>query len=65
MAFFRGMNSITDIWKALIRPPRFEYINEDLGPEVFFNEGNGEIIKRIDIKIMNSRGLHLASSYFV
>ena len=39
MSLFYGINSVSDIWKALVRPPRQEYREEELGPEIFIVTG--------------------------
>ena len=58
MAFF-SLNSISDIWKAFIRPPRYLYNDEDLGPEIFHTTMSDILINRIDLQINNEKGITL------
>ena len=54
--------SYEDLWKAIIRPNRDEYKEEDLGPEKF--KINHKYYKRTDFSITNKRGLKLACSFW-
>ena len=58
--FFGG--SYDDLWKAVIRPPRDVYNDNDLGPEKFNIKGNN--YKRTDFTITNNRNLKLMCSYW-
>ena len=53
--------SYEDLWKAIIRPNRDEYKEEDLGPEKF--KINHKYYKRTDFSITNKRGLKLMCSF--
>ncbi|KAL4429458.1 hypothetical protein ABPG74_001303 [Tetrahymena malaccensis] len=52
----------SDLWKAIIRPPRDEYTIEELGPTEF--KISGVRVKRTDIDIKNKQGLTLKCSHF-
>ena len=54
--------SYEDLWKAVIRPNRDEYKEEDLGPEKF--KINNKYYKRTDFSITNKRGLKLVCSFW-
>ena len=54
--------SYEDLWKAVIRPNRDEYKEEDLGPEKF--KINHKYYKRTDFSITNKRGLKLVCSFW-
>ena len=54
--------SYEDLWKAVIRPNRDEYKEEDLGPEKF--KINHKYYKRTDFSITNKRGLKLMCSFW-
>ena len=54
--------SYEDLWKAVIRPNRDEYKDEDLGPEKF--KINHKYYKRTDFSITNKRGLKLVCSFW-
>ena len=54
--------SYEDLWKAVIRPNRDEYKEEDLGPEKF--KINHKYYKRTDLSITNKRGLKLVCSFW-
>ena len=54
--------SYEDLWKAVIRPSRDEYKEEDLGPEKF--KINHKYYKRTDFSITNKRGLKLVCSFW-
>ena len=54
--------SYEDLWKAVIRPNRDEYKEEDLGPEKF--KINQKYYKRTDFSITNKRGLKLVCSFW-
>ncbi len=51
-----------DLWKAVIRPPRDEYTDMDLGPEKFNIRGKN--YKRTDFTILNKRNLKLHCSFW-
>lgn len=51
-----------DLWKAIIRPPRDQYIPSDLGPVKF--EIDHRIYQRTDMQLKNPRGLTLECSFF-
>ena len=57
-----GGGSYEDLWKAIIRPNRDEYKEEDLGPEKF--KINHKYYKRTDFSITNKRGLKLMCSFW-
>jgi len=52
--------SYDDLWKAVIRPPRDEYEEKDLGPEKFNIRGRN--YKRTDFSIVNNRNMKLQCS---
>lgn len=53
----------SDIWKAIIRPPRDDsYEDETLGPEVF--KVKGRQFKRTDVDLENERGLTLKCTHY-
>ncbi len=54
--------SYDDLWKAVIRPPRDEYLDTDLGPEKFNIKGKN--YKRTDFTIQNNRNYKLQCSYW-
>ncbi|MCQ2820946.1 MAG: alpha/beta fold hydrolase [archaeon] len=54
--------SYEDLWKAVIRPNRDEYSEEELGPEKF--EIKGKLFKRTDFSITNKRNLKLQCSFW-
>ena len=61
---FSGYNTL---WKAIIRPPRAEYIEKELGPQKFVIHGfEGEVVKvqRTDFNLVNSRGSSIVCSHF-
>ena len=58
--FFGG--SYEDLWKAVIRPNRDEYKEEDLGPDKF--QINHKFYKRTDFTITNKRNLKLMCSFW-
>lgn len=52
------MGGYSDLWKAIIRPPRANYSKKDLGPKrlmVFNAEGNTVKVQRTDFSIKNDR----------
>mmetsp|Transcript_30416 Transcript_30416/g.27666 ORF Transcript_30416/g.27666 Transcript_30416/m.27666 type:complete len:270 (-) Transcript_30416:640-1449(-) len=57
---FKG--SYSDLWKAIIRPPRDEYMISNLGPKEF--KLDGRVFKRIDMTLKNNRGLILECSHY-
>ena len=54
--------SYDDLWKAIIRPGRDVYEQEELGPFKF--EINGKCYKRTDFELINNRGLKLICSFW-
>ena len=54
--------SYEDLWKAVIRPNRDEYKDEDLGPDKF--QINHKFYKRTDFSITNKRSLKLMCSFW-
>ena len=54
--------SYDDLWKAIIRPGRDKYEQEELGPFKF--EINGNCYKRTDFELINNRGLKLICSFW-
>lgn len=56
---FKGYSSL---WKAVIRPPRFDYDQEDLGPSTFIMNSTKYV--RNDIELNNSKGLKIQCSHF-
>jgi hypothetical protein len=51
-----------DLWKAVIRPPRDNYTDNDLGPEKFNIKGKN--YKRTDFTLINERNLKLHCSFW-
>lgn len=63
MAFLSKLNEqYSELWKAVIRPPRDTYEEKDLGPTVFSIENR--TYQRTDLALKNSRGLQLVCSHF-
>ena len=54
--------SYDDLWKALIRPGRDNYEQEELGPYKF--ELNGKCYKRTDFELINNRSLKIECSFW-
>ena len=54
-------SSYQELWKAIIRPFRDEYINKVLGPEKF--RINQRYYKRSDFSLINNRNIKLMCSY--
>ena len=54
--------SYEDLWKAVIRPNRDDYKDEDLGPDKF--QINHKFYKRTDFSITNKRNLKLMCSFW-
>ena len=54
--------SYDDLWKALIRPKRDIYEQEELGPFKF--EINGKCYKRTDFELINNRGFKIMCSFW-
>ena len=54
--------SYDDLWKAIIRPGRDVYEQNELGPFKF--EINGKCYKRTDFELINNRGLKLICSFW-
>lgn len=59
MMKFEGYSTL---WKAVIRPPRFEYDLSDMGPDEFVMKRMR--IKRTDIEIKSSKGFTLKCSHY-
>ena len=55
--------SYESLWKFIIRPPRGNYKESDLGPKVF-NRRNNKIYTRTDYTILSKRGFLLKCSFF-
>ena len=55
--------SYESLWKFIIRPPRGNYNESDLGPKVF-NRRNNKIYTRTDYTILSKRGFLLKCSFF-
>lgn len=64
MNFFPSLieNKYSYIWKSLIRPPRDQYTEKDLGNDKF--SVNGMNFKRTDFSIYNPRNLKLECSFW-
>jgi hypothetical protein len=54
--------SYDDLWKAVIRPPRDNYEDYDLGPEIMLIKNKN--FKRTDFTIYNKRNLKLYCSFW-
>lgn len=52
----------TDAWKAIVRPPRDEYLDTDLGPIQFVIGKNH--FERVDFDLLNERKQKLKCSFF-
>jgi len=61
--FSTWSNFYTELWKAIVRPPRDTYSLEDLGPTCFQLQG-GRTYQRTDLVLNNARGQKLACSHF-
>ena len=53
--------SYATLWKSIIRPPRDEYAEEQLGDSVFVYKGKTYIRK--DYNILNKRGFLIKASF--
>mmetsp|Transcript_59677 Transcript_59677/g.129244 ORF Transcript_59677/g.129244 Transcript_59677/m.129244 type:complete len:385 (-) Transcript_59677:90-1244(-) len=63
MAFLSKLNEqYSELWKAVIRPPRDTYETKDLGPTVFSIESR--TYHRTDLSLKNPRGLTIVCSHF-
>jgi len=63
MAFLGKLHEqYSELWKAIIRPPRDTYEIKDLGPTVFSIENR--TYQRTDLSLKNSRGHNLVCSHF-
>eukprot|EP00930_Biecheleria_cincta_P003452 TRINITY_DN104382_c0_g1_i1.p1 TRINITY_DN104382_c0_g1~~TRINITY_DN104382_c0_g1_i1.p1 ORF type:complete len:323 (+),score=48.08 TRINITY_DN104382_c0_g1_i1:51-1019(+) len=63
MSFFTKIHEqYTELWKAVIRPPRDNYEIKDLGPSVFSIENR--TFQRTDLSLKNPRGLTIVCSHF-
>ena len=51
-----------DLWKAVIRPPRDQYKDSDLGPEKFMINNN--TYKRTDLTLTNERKFSIKCSFW-
>jgi pimeloyl-ACP methyl ester carboxylesterase len=59
---FNPKKGYEELWKAIIRPPRAEYEEADLGPEIFYvGRAKG---KREDLTLKNTRNQTLQCSWF-
>ena len=54
-------NGYQELVNAIIRPPRAEYDMDDLGPASF--EWHGHAFQRVDLELVNPRGMRLACSH--
>ncbi len=54
--------SYEDLWKAVIRPPREDYDESDLGPEKLIIKTKN--FKRTDFTLLNKRNLKLCCSFW-
>lgn len=52
----------SQFWKAIIRPPRDEYSDKDLGPKELLI--HGVRVSRTDLILKNNRGHDLACSFY-
>lgn len=57
------MEYYDQIWQAIIRPPRANYAQRDLGPREFAIS-SGMRVLRSDVEITNPRGLKIHCSHF-
>ena len=63
MKIFGSINEqYTNLWKAIIRPPRDAYDPEDIGPSRF--QTNGIVVTRRDVDLKNRRGHLIRCSHF-
>lgn len=63
MAFLGKINEqYSELWRAVIRPPRDVYEVKDLGPTVFSIESR--TYQRTDMSLKNARGQNLVCSHF-
>lgn len=63
MAFLGKLHEqYSELWRAIIRPPRDTYEIKDLGPTVFSIENR--TYQRTDLPLKNSRGHNLVCSHF-
>ncbi len=51
-----------DVWKAVIRPPKDEYLTSDLGPEQFLIDN--KLFSRKDLQLKNKRGFKINCSHW-
>ena len=61
------MKGYQQLWQAIIRPPRAEYTDKDLGPEKFQirgSDGQAYKIQRTDFTLKNNRGSDIVCSHF-
>lgn len=61
------MTGYSSLWKAVIRPPRAQYSDSDMGPPKFLlhtAEGASLKAQRTDFKITNARGSQIVCSHF-
>lgn len=63
MAFFSKINEqYSELWKAIVRPPRDSYEVKDIGPTVFSIENR--TYQRTDLQLKNPRAQCLVCSHF-
>lgn len=63
LGFLSKLNEqYSELWKAVIRPPRDTYEIKDLGPTVFSIENR--TYQRTDLSLKNPRGLNIVCSHF-
>eukprot|EP01053_Blabericola_migrator_P003791 Blabericola_migrator_1__3790@NODE_213_length_11357_cov_483_488574_g178_i1_p3_GENE_NODE_213_length_11357_cov_483_488574_g178_i1NODE_213_length_11357_cov_483_488574_g178_i1_p3_ORF_typecomplete_len400_score26_88Hydrolase_4/PF12146_8/2e23Peptidase_S15/PF02129_18/8_1e17Peptidase_S9/PF00326_21/3_4e13Abhydrolase_1/PF00561_20/9e13DUF1100/PF06500_11/2_6e12DUF818/PF05677_12/1_9e10Abhydrolase_6/PF12697_7/1_1e09Acyl_transf_2/PF02273_15/1_2e06Acyl_transf_2/PF02273_15/0_77DLH/PF01738_18/4_7e08BAAT_C/PF08840_1 len=53
-----------ELWKAFIRPPRDEYLDEELGATKFKLVRDGKTFMRTDFEVINGRGERLQCSHY-
>jgi len=51
-----------ELVRAIVRPPRAEYVLDDLGPQIF--KLRGKMYERTDLEIVNQRGQKLVCSWW-
>ena len=57
------MEAYSQLWKAIIRPPRTQYEIKDLGPTEF-NIGGGVTVVRTDFELPSARNHKMQCSHF-
>eukprot|EP01054_Gregarina_sp_Poly1_P000118 Gregarina_sp_Poly_1__117@NODE_1026_length_5316_cov_53_860735_g264_i1_p2_GENE_NODE_1026_length_5316_cov_53_860735_g264_i1NODE_1026_length_5316_cov_53_860735_g264_i1_p2_ORF_typecomplete_len270_score36_16Hydrolase_4/PF12146_8/2e22Peptidase_S15/PF02129_18/2_1e17DUF818/PF05677_12/8_3e12DUF1100/PF06500_11/1_2e11Abhydrolase_1/PF00561_20/2_3e11Peptidase_S9/PF00326_21/5_5e11Acyl_transf_2/PF02273_15/8_8e10Abhydrolase_6/PF12697_7/4_1e09DLH/PF01738_18/1_6e07BAAT_C/PF08840_11/2_6e06DUF1057/PF06342_12/5_7e06A len=53
-----------DLWKAIIRPPRDEYTDDELGAAKFKLSRDGKAFMRTDFEVLNEKGETLMCSHY-